>query len=203
MAGGGVEMMGAALFLVTWLVMMVAMMFPSVAPMTLAFAAVSRSRGDGYMATTAFIAGYLTLWATAGLLPLAVIAGMSQVWMNQPSWLGKIGGALVILAGAYQFTPLKNACLHACRTPLGFLMTHNFGPGATSAVRAGVSHGLYCLGCCWALMAVLLVLGLMNLAWMTVIAAIFFVEKNMRFGDLLPKAVGVGCIVGGAALLLT
>lgn len=202
MAGGSVAMTGAGLFLVTWLVMMVAMMFPSVAPMTLAFAAVSRSRGDGPVATAAFIAGYLAVWAATGLLPLAVLAGMSQLWMNQPSWLGKVGGAVVILAGAYQFTPLKNACLHACRTPLGFVMTHDFGRGTASAVRAGASHGVYCLGCCWALMAVLAVLGLMNLAWMAVIAAIFFVEKTVPFGDLLPKAVGVACIVGGAVLLL-
>jgi predicted metal-binding membrane protein len=113
-----------------------------------------------------------------------------------------VGGLVIILAGVYQFTPLKDACLRACRSPLGFVMTHDFGGGMPSASRAGAAHGLYCLGCCWALMAVLAVLGLMNIAWMAVIAAVFFVEKNVRLGDLLPKAVGVACVVGGLAVLL-
>jgi predicted metal-binding membrane protein len=113
-----------------------------------------------------------------------------------------VGGAVIVLAGVYQFTPLKNACLRACRSPLGFIMTHNFGGGPASAVRAGASHGLYCLGCCWVLMGVLAVLGLMNIAWMAVIAAVFFIEKNMRGGDILPKAVGLACVVGGLALVI-
>ena len=82
------------------------------------------------------------------------------------------------------------------------MLTHNFGGGPREAVRAGASHGLYCLGCCWALMAVLAVLGLMNIAWMALIAAIFFIEKNVRFGDVVPRFVGAACIVGGLALVL-
>jgi predicted metal-binding membrane protein len=202
MAMGGVAMMAAGLFLITWLVMMVAMMFPSVAPMTLAFASVTRSRGQGYAPTAAFVLGYLVVWTAAGLIPLSVIRVIDQVWMSPPAWLPRLGGAVIIVAGIYQFTPLKDACLRACRSPLGFLMTHDFGRGTSSAVRAGMAHGLYCLGCCWALMAVLAVLGLMNLAWMAVIAATFFIEKNVRFGDLLPKVVGVACAVGGLAVLL-
>ncbi len=200
--GGGIAMMSAALFIVTWLVMMVAMMFPSVAPITLAFAAVSRGRGDGSVPTAAFVLGYLLVWTAAGLVPLAVIQAMSAIWMTPPSWLARAGGAVIIVAGIYQFTPLKDVCLRACRSPLGFVMGHDFGRGAPGAVRAGAWHGLYCLGCCWALMAVLAVLGLMNLAWMAVIAAVFFIEKNVRYGDVLPKAVGIACIAGGAAVLL-
>ena len=105
------------------------------------------------------------------------------------------------MAGIYQFTPLKDMCLRACRSPLGFVMTHNFGGGLPAALRAGGSHGVYCLGCCWALMAVLAVLGLMNIAWMAVIAAVFFIEKNVRRGELLPRAVGVACVVAGLAIL--
>jgi len=116
--------------------------------------------------------------------------------------LARAGGLVIIVAVVYQFTPLKDACLRACRSPLGFVMTHDFGGGMKSAVRAGAAHGVYCLGCCWALMAVLAVLGLMNIAWMAVIAAAFFIEKNVRLGDLLPKAVGVACIAGGLAVLL-
>lgn len=202
MAMGGVAMMAAGLFLITWLVMMVAMMFPSVAPMTLAYASVTRSRGQGYAPTAAFVLGYLVVWTAAGLIPLSAIQAIDRVWMSPPSWLPRLGGVVVIVAGIYQFTPLKDACLRACRSPLGFLMTHDFGRGSASAVRAGMSHGLYCLGCCWALMAVLAVLGLMNLAWMAVIAAVFFIEKNVRFGDWLPKAVGVVCIAGGLAIVV-
>jgi len=133
-------------------------------------------------------------------VPLAVLEAVNQIWMTPPSWLARAGAAVIIVAGIYQFTPLKDACLRACRSPLGFIMTHNFGGGPAAAMRAGMSHGLYCLGCCWALMAVLAVLGLMNIAWMAVIAAVFFVEKNVRRGELLPRVVGVACIVAGLAI---
>ena len=202
MGMGGMAMMGAGLFLITWLVMMVAMMFPSVAPITLAFAAVTRARGEGIVPTAVFVAGYLVVWTVAGLVPLGVLQAVNQIWMSPPSWLPRAAGAVIIVAGIYQFTALKDVCLRSCRSPLGFVMTHNFGGGAAAAARAGMSHGLYCLGCCWALMAVLAVLGLMNLAWMAVIAAVFFIEKNVRYGDVLPKVVGVGCVVGGLAVLL-
>ena len=201
MGMGGLAMMTAGLFLVTWLVMMVAMMFPSVAPMTLAFASFTRSRGEGYVPTAVFVLGYLAVWTAAGLVPLAVLQAVDKIWMTPPSWLPRAGAAVIIVAGIYQFTPLKDACLRACRSPLGFIMTHNFGGGPAAAVRAGMSHGLYCLACCWALMAVLAVLGLMNIAWMAVIAAVFFVEKNVRRGELLPRVVGAVCIGAGLAIL--
>jgi len=202
MGVGGMAMTGAGLFLLTWLVMMVAMMFPSVAPMVLAFTSVTRSRGEGYVPTAAFVLGYLMVWTAAGLVPLSVLQVINQVWMAPPSWLARVGGAAIVLAGVYQFTPLKNVCLRACRTPLGFIMTHDFGRGLPPAVRAGASHGLYCLGCCWALMAVLAVIGLMNVAWMAGIAAVFFVEKNVRRGEWVPKFVGVACIIGGLGVLI-
>jgi predicted metal-binding membrane protein len=202
MGTGGIPMMGSGLFLLTWLVMMVAMMFPSVAPMVLAFTSVTRARGEGYAPTATFVLGYLMVWTAAGLVPLSMVQVINQVWMAPPSWLLRVGGAAIIVAGVYQFTPLKNVCLRACRTPLGFILTHDFGRGVPPAVRAGASHGLYCLGCCWALMVVLAVIGLMNIAWMAGIAAIFFVEKNVRRGDWLPKFVGVACIIGGLAVLI-
>src|SRR5438477_9744991 len=201
MGRGGIAMVGAALFLITWLVMIVAMMFPSVAPMTLAFASVTRSRGEGLLPTTAFVLGYLLVWTAAGLVPLTVLQAASHFWMVPPSWLPRVSGAVIIAAGVYQFTPLKDICLRACRSPMGFTLGHDFGSGPASAVRAGASHGFYCLGCCWALMAVLAVLGLMNIAWMAVIAAVFFIEKNVRRGELLPRGVGAACIVAGLAIL--
>jgi predicted metal-binding membrane protein len=201
MGMGGMAMMSPALFLITWLVMMVAMMFPSVAPMVLAYASVTRARSEGYLPTAAFVLGYLIVWTAAGLVPLAVLQAVNQVWMTPPSWLPRVGGAAIVVAGIYQFTPLKYTCLRACRSPLGFILSHDFGRGAPSAVRAGASHGLYCLGCCWALMVVLAVIGLMNIAWMAVIAAVFFIEKNVRFGEALPRAVGVACVAGGLAVV--
>jgi predicted metal-binding membrane protein len=200
MGVGGMAMMGAGLFLLTWLVMMVGMMFPSVAPMVLAFSSVTRARGEGYTPTAAFVLGYLTVWTAAGLVPLVAWQVINQLWMAPPSWLLRVGGAAIIVAGLYQFTPLKNVCLRVCRTPLGFVLTHDFGRGLPPAVRAGASHGAYCLGCCWALMVVLAVIGLMNIAWMAGIAAVFFVEKNVRRGEWLPRFVGVACIIGGLAV---
>ena len=201
MGTGGVRMMSAGLFLITWLVMMVAMMFPSVAPMTLAFASVTRSRGEGYLPTAAFVLGYILVWAVSGLVPLAVLQALDHIWMTPPSWLPRLGGAVIVIAGIYQFTPLKDTCLGACRSPLGFILAHDFGGGPPAAVRAGTSHGLYCLGCCWALMAVLAVLGLMNIAWMALFAAIFFIEKNVRFGEVVPRLVGAACIIGGLVIV--
>lgn len=199
---GGMAMMSAGLFLITWLLMMVAMMFPSVAPMVLVYASLTRSRGQGILPTSAFVIGYLLVWTAAGLVPALILQAFNQMWLPTPSWLPRVGGAVIVLAGIYQFTPLKYACLRSCRSPLGFIMTHDFGGGPISAVRTGASHGLYCLGCCWALMAVLAVLGITNIALMAVIAAVFFIEKNVRSGDMLPRVVGVSCVVGGVALVI-
>jgi predicted metal-binding membrane protein len=178
------------------------MMFPAVAPIVLAHASVVRSRGEGSFPTVAFVAGYLVVWTAAGLVPLAVIQLLSSpIAMPVSWWLPRLGGAVIVLAGVYQLTPLKGVCLKACRSPLGFVLTHDFGGGAASAARAGLSHGLYCLGCCWALMAVLAVLGLMNVAWMAAFAVLFFLEKNWRSGVALSKAVGLACIAGGLLVI--
>jgi predicted metal-binding membrane protein len=200
---GGLQMMSAGLFLLIWLVMMVAMMFPSVTPMVLAHAAIVRRRGEGSVPTVGFVAGYLLVWTAAGLIPLAFLQALNQMLIPlSTATLVRVGGAVILLAGVYQFTPLKSACLRSCRSPMGFIMTHDFGGGTPAAVRAGLSHGLYCLGCCWALMAVLAVVGLMNLAWMAVIAAVFFLEKNWRHGVALTRIVGTACVIGGAAVMI-
>jgi predicted metal-binding membrane protein len=203
MAGmGGMAMLSAGLFLVTWVLMMVAMMFPTVAPMVLTHASIVRSRGEGTLPTLAFVFGYLVIWTTAGLVPLTIFELLGSSFAAPISvWLPRVGGAVVVVAGLYQFTTLKNVCLRACRSPLGFVLTHDFGGGSPAAARAGASHGLYCLGCCWALMAVLAVLGLMNLAWMAVFAALFFLEKAWRHGVLLSRISGVACVVLGLAVM--
>jgi predicted metal-binding membrane protein len=203
MAGmGGMAMLGAGLFLVTWVVMMVAMMFPTIAPMVLAHAGIVRSRGGGALPTVAFVFGYLVVWTAAGLVPLAIIQLLaSSSSASFMTWLPRLGGVVVLVAGLYQFTPLKDVCLKACRSPLGFVLSHDFGGGSPAAARAGLSHGLYCLGCCWAIMAVLAVVGLMNLAWMAVFALLFFFEKTWRHGVVLSRISGIACVVGGAAVI--
>jgi predicted metal-binding membrane protein len=204
MAGmGGLAMLGAGLFLVTWIVMMVAMMFPSIAPMVLAHAGIVRSRGEGPTPTVAFVLGFLVVWSAAGLVPLGIIQVLGSSFAAPIStWLPRLGGAVIALAGIYQFTPFKNACLSTCRSPLGFILTHDFGSGIPGAARAGIAHGLYCLGCCWAIMAVLAVVGLMNLVWMAVFAALFFLEKNWRHGVTLSRVSGAACALLGLTLIV-
>ena len=107
-----------------------------------------------------------------------------------------------MLAGAYQLTPLKNICLRACRTPIDFILSHDFRRGAPGAFAAGVAHGAFCLGCCWALMAILLVFGLMNLAWMAVLSAVFLLEKNWSRGVALSRAIGLGLAILGVGIIV-
>jgi predicted metal-binding membrane protein len=141
----------------------------------------------------------MLLWTAAGLLPLAVfiwtrgaVAGMTA------SPLGHLVLAGVLaLAGVYQLSPLKGACLRACRSPLGFVMHHNFDSGTVGGLLAGASHGAFCLGCCWALMAVLMVAGLMSLPWMAVLAVLILAEKNWRQGLGLSRVAGVGMVLSG------
>ena len=192
--------MSAGLFMSMWVTMMVAMMLPTIAPIVLLHRMVVRKRGEGVFPTAAFAGGYLAIWALVGLLPLTVLIGFRQVSDNS-TWVPRVGGVVLLVAGAYQFTRWKDMCVRACRSPLTFLATHNFGAGARGAFRAGASHGLYCLGCCWALMAVLFVVGLMNLAWMAGIAVIFLAEKNWRHGIGLTKLIGVALLAFGISVL--
>ena len=194
--------LSAPLFMAMWLTMMVAMMFPAVAPMILAHRMVTRHRGENPLSSSAFVAGYLSVWTIAGLVPLAIFLlfrayAVASVG-DTPVAIG--AGAVVAVAGAYQFTRWKSTCLRACRTPLGFIMTYDFRRGGRGAVLAGLSHGAYCLGCCWALMMVLLVVGLMNLTWMAVLAVVFLAEKNWSHGVGLTRVVGVLLLVLGASI---
>lgn len=191
----------APVFMAMWLTMMVAMMFPTVAPMVLAHRMVVINRGEGNLPTIAFVAGYLLIWAAIGLVPLAGVLGSESIAPSvNHRWLAVTAGAVLVVAGLYQFTSWKSYCLKGCRTPMGFILTHDFGGGSKAALRAGISHGLYCLGCCWALMAVLVVVGLMSLVWMAVIALVFLLEKNWRYGVKVSKVAGVAVIALGIAV---
>jgi predicted metal-binding membrane protein len=186
-------------YLGIWVTMLAAMMLPATAPLAVAYGRVAQARGGGRLAALPFSAGYMLLWTAAGLLPLAVfiwtrgaVAGMTA------SPLGHLVLAGVLaLAGLYQLSPLKGACLRACRSPLGFVMHHNFDSGAVGGLLAGASHGAFCLGCCWALMAVLTVAGLMSLPWMAVLAVLILAEKNWRHGLGLSRVAGVGMVLSG------
>ena len=192
------------IFLGMWVAMMVAMMFPTVAPIVLAHRMVVQRRGEGNTPTVAFVIGYLLVWSMIGAIPLAGFLGFRNLASaaGDSRWLPTVAGVILIVAGGYQFTRWKATCLKACRSPMSFLMTHDFGGGSRSAFRAGVTHGAYCLGCCWALMAVLVVVGLMNLVWMAGIALVFLAEKNWKHAVGLTKVVGSALIALGIAVIV-
>jgi predicted metal-binding membrane protein len=196
--------MSAVLFLVMWVTMMVAMMLPTVAPMVLAHFAVERRRGNGPLPTIAFIVGYLLVWAAIGVVPLIAYWGFARLADDaaQSLWLPALAGAILIVAGAYQFTRWKQRCLDSCVSPFAFVASHDFGGGARSGLRAGIVHGASCLGCCWALMAVLVVVGFMNLLWMSSLFVLFFAEKHWRHGLVLAKVAGVALMALGIAVIV-
>ena len=193
--------MTVPLFLGMWTSMMVAMMFPTIAPIVFLHRMVIRRGGGGIAPTAVFVAGYLVVWIAFGLLPLAALLGFREV-SDATTWVPRLGGAVLAIAGAYQFTRWKASCLNACRSPLTFLATHDFGRGLAGTLRAGMSHGAYCLGCCWALMTVLFVVGLMNLAWMAAIAVVFLAEKNWKYAVPLTKVVGTSLVAFGIAVVV-
>ncbi len=198
---------GAIVFAM-WSVMMVGMMTPSVAPMALLYAVVGRkARADRqpFAATGWFFAGYLLVWvgfsvaATGGQWLLGYLALLSPMMMTQSRFLGAV---LLVLAGVYQWTPIKEVCLRQCQAPITFLASHGgFRPDPVGALRLGLLHGSYCLGCCWALMAILFVGGVMNIFWIAGIAVLVLLEKTLPLGRWLSRVSG-GLLVAAGALLL-
>ena len=195
--------MSASVFLVMLVTMMVAMMLPTAVPIVLAHLAGTRRQGRGVHLTLVFIAGYLLVWSAIGVVPFIAYKAFAQLSADaaQSIWLPALAGAILIVAGAYQFTGWKQFCLDRCQSPFAFVVAHDFGAGAAGSLRAGAIHGALCLGCCWALTAVLLVVGLMNLMWMAGIFALFIVEKTWRHGLLLAKIAGVALVVLGAIVI--
>ena len=196
----------AALLFVMWWVMMIAMMVPSAAPTVLLYAAIKRrpeASENPSAEAWVFLIGYLLIWA--GFSAVAVLAqwalqraGLLSMAMASNSAV--LGGAILLVAGLYQFTPVKSACLRYCQNPVLFLSRH-FRPGAVGALRMGLLHGSYCLGCCWFLMALLFVSGVMNLVWIAFIALYVACEKLLPLGRRLSHAAGVALIVSGAIVL--
>lgn len=195
--------LGAPLFMALWLAMMVAIMYPTAAPMIMAFARVHgdrRSRGDPFVPTWIFAGSYLLLWSATGVFAY-VLAVAGDELANESGWImdnaARIGGTLLIGAGLYQLTPIKNVCLNKCRTPMSFLL-NSWREGTGGAFRMGLEHGAYCLGCCWLLFLILFPLGMMNIAVLALIALLIFAEKVAPLGRKVATAAAVGLIAYGA-----
>jgi predicted metal-binding membrane protein len=192
----------APLFLAIWVSMMVAMMFPTAAPMILTFHKVQagkRHRGEAFISTWIFVAAYLLVWGLAGVAAyigaLAIETVAAHAALSSAT-AARIGGIVLIAAGLYQLTPLKELCLSKCRTPITFIMT-SWRDGAAGALRMGLLHGGYCLGCCWLLFVILFPLGIMNIAAMAVITLVIFAEKTLPWGRPAARAVAAALIAYG------
>ena len=197
----------AGLMFVMWWVMMVAMMLPSASPMILLFTRIQRSqqaKGAPFVPTSVFATGYLVVWGGFSVLAAGTQWGLERAGLLSAmlsSTSGLLGGILLLAAGLYQLTPLKHACLRHCRGPLQFI-THHWRQGIAGALRMGIAHGAFCLGCCWVLMGLLFVGGVMNLYWIIGLAVFVLLEKTIPAGHWLGALTGIGLIVGGGWLLV-
>jgi predicted metal-binding membrane protein len=195
------------LLFVMWTVMMIAMMVPAATPMVLTFAAVQRRRREQDRATVptvVFLLGYAVVWTA-----YAAAAALAQWGLHEADLLsaamastsGRLGGALLLVAGVFQWTPLKQVCLSKCRSPLSFVMTE-WREGRAGAFVMGVRHGAYCVACCWALMALLFVAGVMNLWWVAGLAVFVFAERVLPGGPAVGRIAGALLLLAGVAILV-
>jgi predicted metal-binding membrane protein len=192
------------LFLVGWQVMVAAMMLPSSLPMVRMFAAASAGAPGRGRALVAFVGAYALVWSSFGVLAFLGDAALhalvdSSAWMTANDWV--IGPSVLLLAGAFQFTPLKDACLRACRHPASFLRRH-YRRGTGGAFSLGARHGLFCVGCCWALMLVMFAAGAVSLIWMALLTALMVHEKTRPSGARTVPLTGTVLLALGSTLLL-
>lgn len=193
----------AGIVFAMWAAMMMAMMLPSAAPVVLLAAALDRSSGVSARRSTLFASGYLIVWFSFSLAATALQWGLDAVGLLSESMsiANRILAAAVLLAaGIYQWTPLKQVCLTRCRSPIELLVRYG-GKGRLGAIVAGMRHGAFCLGCCWMLMVLLFVGGLMNLAWIAALALLVLVEKTLPWGGWASRTAGVLLIAWGAGAL--
>lgn len=194
------------LLFLMWAVMMVAMMLPTTVPLVMLVATVDRRRLDRprpVARTGAFVLGYLAVWIAYGAVAASVQGALHAAALLSPGMVSTsrfLGGAILIAAGIYQWTPLKRACLTSCRSPLTFVMTE-WREGSMGAWVMGLRHGLYCVGCCWVLMALLFVAGVMNLAWVAAISAFVLVEKIVPRGDRVAQVAGLALVAAGVFVI--
>lgn len=198
----GWSLHGAVTFIAIWTVMMAAMMLPAAAPMIFVFASAQARRScQVAIPTWIFVAGYLLVWAAAGGIVYGIVQIGSELATGlappeRARWAPIALGLTLAVAGLYQFTPVKRVCLSHCRSPFAFVVQH-WRNGRTGALVMGLRHGLYCLGCCWALFAVMVAAGIMSLAWMLLITLVVFVEKVFPQGRRLGTATGAALVVLG------
>lgn len=202
----GEILLPALLYVAGWVLMLTAMMLPTTLPLLEIYRRLIRRRADRHLLLGLVIAGYLAAWGGFGLaahgLDLALFAVVSDSpWFTFNGWA--IGAGVLLLAGAFQFSRLKYACLDKCRLPLGFVMEHwGHGDARRQALRLGLRHGLFCVGCCWALMLLMFVVGTGSVGWMLALGAVMAVEKNHRWGRQLSAPLGMVLIAGAAAIVV-
>lgn len=188
-------------YVVGWVAMMAAMMFPAVAPVVRLYA---RAAARGTVAPLPFfLSGYLAVWAVAGLPAYLAWRGLADPLHAGTPWVGRLAGTVLLAAALYQLTPLKRACLRHCRSPMSmFMRVAGNAARPFVAFRTGAGHGTVCLGCCWALMAVLVAVGTMHLAWMAILTVVIFVEKVLPRGESYAALVAAALAVVGVVLVL-
>lgn len=199
MAGEQVLTVGA--FLVAWLAMMTAMMFPAITPVVKLYGRAAAA--DRVAPLPFFVAGYIAVWTSIGLPAYVAWRALMDPIADARPWAGRFAGVVLLAAAVWQLTPLKSVCLRHCRSPISFFL--RFGAKVTrpaGALRMGATHGLFCLGCCWALMAVLVALGTMNLVWMVGLALLILLEKNAPAGERIAQVAAVAFVGLGFALLV-
>jgi predicted metal-binding membrane protein len=199
-----------AFVFVMWAVMMVGMMAPSAAPMILMYARLGRQgkiAGKPLAATGWFAAGYFLAWAGFSLAATLVHWVLEREALLDARMANaniRVGAVVLIAAGIYQWTPIKNACLTRCQTPFGFLMTHGgFRSNVLGCLHLGLLHGIYCVGCCWVLMALLFVVGVMNVLWIALLALLVLLEKLTLWGRGVARIAGAVCIAAGAWMVFS
>ena len=202
-AGPGTDLGALGWFVGIWVTMTAAMMLPSAAPVVLAFAHFSRARAErdraAIVPTWVFVAGYLAAWTLYGLAAYAIYRALKDAGLSFLAWDNGgpyVAGGALVLAGLYQLTPLKTLCLRHCRGPL-HVVAHGWRPGPVGAVRMGLEHGAYCIGCCWGLMLALFALGVMSLTWMAFLAAVIFAEKVLPRGEVVSRVVALALVAFG------
>ncbi len=196
----------AVVFVGGWTLMTFAMMLPTSLPLVQLFRRMTQQRADGALLVALLIAGYLSVWMLFGVVAHIGDRGLHVVveqsaWLDANAWV--LGAGVLMLAGVYQFTPLKYHCLDKCRSPLSFITEHWSGSRErTQSFRLGVHHGIFCVGCCWSLMLLMFAVGVGNLGWMLALGVVMAIEKNMPWGRRLSAPLGVALLASGLVVVL-
>jgi len=193
----------AVIMSIMWWVMMIAMMLPSAAPMILLFSTLNKGIQKS-VPTLTFAASYLLIWGVFSLIATALQWFLNTAELLDPMMASSshvLSGGLLAIAGIYQFTPIKDACLRHCRTPVQFVLDH-WKPGCIGAFKMGLLHGMFCLGCCWFLMALLFVGGVMNMFWISGLAVYVLIEKQLPYGPVVSRITGALLLIWGVVLIM-